>query len=87
MAMTQEITALPSPLTLRVSAEIRAELARQQKSQRWLAGELGIDPAAVSRRMIGLANTFTTAELDRVAEILQVPVDRLLGAAALAGAA
>ena len=84
--MTQEATALPSPLTQRVSAEIRAELGRQQKTQRWLAERLGYDPALVSRRMIGIRYTFTTAELDRVAGILGVPVDQLLGARAAVAA-
>lgn len=85
--MTQQPPALPTMLTQRVSAEIRAELGRQQKSQRWLADQLGVDPAIVSRRMIGTRYTFTTAELDRIAGILGVPVDQLLGAPALAGAA
>lgn len=85
--MTQETAALPSPLTLRVAAEIRAELGRQNRSQRWLAEQLGYDPAMVSRRMIGKGSAFTTAELDRVAAVLAVSVDQILGVPALASAA
>lgn len=86
--MTQETTALPSPLTLRVSAEIRAELGRQQKSQRWLAERIGIDQAVVSRRLAAVnARPWTTDEIDRIAGALGVPVDRLLGIPAPAGAA
>lgn len=85
--MTQQTTALPSGLTQRVSAEIRAELARQQMSQRRLAELLGVDPAVISRRLIGKRSTFTTHELDRIAGLLGVPVDQLLFSRDLAGAA
>lgn len=86
--MTQEATALPSPLTQRVSAEIRAELGRQQMSQRRLAEMLGIDQALVSRRLAAVnARPWTTDEIDRIAGIFGVPVDRLLGIPAPAGAA
>jgi transcriptional regulator with XRE-family HTH domain len=85
--MTQPPTALPTTLTQRVSAEIRAELGRQQMSQRRLAELLGMDPAMVSRRLIGTNYSFTTTELDRIAEILGVPVERFLTAPASAGAA
>lgn len=81
--MTQEATAFPSPLTQRVAAEIRAELGRQQMSQRQLAEKLGIDQALVSRRLAAInARPWTTDEIDRIASALGVPVDRLLGAPA-----
>lgn len=80
--MTQEPTALPSGLTQRVSAEIRAELARQQMSQRQLAELLEMQPAVLSRRLNGTGGwrTLTTTEIDRIAVLLGVPVDRLLTA-------
>lgn len=81
--MTQEAMASPSPLTQRVAAEIRAELGRQQMSQRRLAELLGIDQALVSRRLAATnARPWTTDEIDRIAAALGVPVDRLLGAPA-----
>lgn len=83
--MTQEATASPSPLTQRVSAEIRAELGRQQMSQRRLAELLGIDQALVSRRLAAVnARPWTTSEIDQIASVLGVPVDRLLGTPATA---
>jgi len=85
--MTQETTALPQGLTQRVAAEIRAELGRQQMSQRRLAELLGVDPAIVSRRLAGVRYSFTTSELDRIAAILGVPVARILGVPTLAGVA
>ncbi len=80
--MTQEATALPPGLTQRVSAEIRAELARQQMSQRRLAELIEVQPSVFSKRLTCATGfrTFTIAELDLIAEALQVPVDRLLGA-------
>jgi transcriptional regulator with XRE-family HTH domain len=81
--MTQEATALTNGLTQRVSAEIRAELARQQMSQRRLAELLGMDPALVSKRLNGgIARSFTLAEVDEIASALGVPVSRLFGAGA-----
>lgn len=74
-------------LTQRVSSELRAEMARQQMSQRRLAELLGVDQAVISRRLAGRPQSFTTAELDRIAEILGVPVDRFLTSPAVASAA
>jgi transcriptional regulator with XRE-family HTH domain len=57
-------------------------------SQRQLAERLGIDPAVLSRRMAAAKlRPWTTEEIDRIAQILGVPVDRLLGIPAAAGAA
>lgn len=77
--MTQEAVPLTNGLTQRVAAEIRAELARQQMSQRRLAELLGIDPALVSRRVsTGVGRSWTLDELERIAEILGVSVERLI---------
>ncbi len=77
--MTQEATALTTGLTHRVAAEIRAELARQQMSQREFARKLGIDPALVSKRLaVAPGRSWTVDELDRIAIVLGVPVDRFL---------
>lgn len=77
--MAESTPPMASPLSLRVSAEIRAELGRQQKHQGHLAAALGIDRAQISKRLKGETLSFTTAELDKIAEALDVPVDRLLG--------
>jgi hypothetical protein len=78
--MTQETTTMPSGLTRRVSAEIRAELARQQKSQRHLCVQINMHPGVFSRRLTGAGGRcFTIAEVDRIADALGVPVNNLLG--------
>ncbi|GIF08723.1 hypothetical protein Asi03nite_62610 [Actinoplanes siamensis] len=74
-------------LTQRVSTELRAEMGRQRISQRELARRLGVNQAVISRRLAGEQFSFTTAELDRIAEILGVPVDRFLTSPVTAGAA
>lgn len=82
--MTQEPTALTTGLTQRVAAEIRAELARQQMSQRRLAELIGMDPALVNKRLTGgVARPFTITEIDRIATALGVPAARLLGGSAV----
>lgn len=86
--MTQEANTSPSALTQRVSTEIRAELGRQRMSQRRLAEMLGTDQAIVSRRLAATDfRPWTTDEIDRIAEVLGVPVDRLLGTPIAASAA
>lgn len=85
--MTQEHSLMTGSLTQRVSAEIRAEMARQQVTQRELAGRLKVDQAVISRRLAGDRYSFTTTELDRIAEILGVPVDRFLTSPSTSAAA
>lgn len=84
--MPQEHCPTPGSLTQRVATEIRAELGRQQMSQTKLGELLGIHQTAVSKRLIGTRYSFTTAELERIAEILGVPVDQLLGVRTLVAA-
>lgn len=77
--MTQEEPALTICLTQRVSAEIRAELARQRMSQRQLAEKLGIHPTLVSRRLRGGKDrSWTIAELEQIARILGVSIEQLI---------
>lgn len=59
-----------------MAAEVRAELARQRKTQGQLAGVLGMSPQAVSRRMCG-AQAFDVNELQAVADFLGVAAVRL----------
>lgn len=61
----------------RVAAEVRAEMARQRKTQADLANLLTSSQAAVSRRLSGEVE-FTTGQLLRVASYLGVPIAQLL---------
>lgn len=62
----------------RVAANVRAELARQRKSQTELAQALALPQSAVSRRCVGRV-PFDINELTVVAGFLNVPLGVLLG--------
>ena len=64
-------------LTLRVAAEVRAEVARQQLTHRALGELLGLSQPQVTKRLNGVI-PLDTAELDKLASVLGVPVDRFL---------
>jgi transcriptional regulator with XRE-family HTH domain len=70
---------MTDPLSQRVAANVRAELARRQKQQRDLAGVLGISIAQVSERLAG-RTPFRLDELEPVAEMFGLPVTALLAA-------
>ena len=76
--MTEQPTPMTQSLTLRVAAEVRAEVARQQLTHKWLAEQLGISQPQVTKRRNGVL-PMDTAELDRIAVALGVPVERFLG--------
>lgn len=61
----------------RVGDEVRAELARQRMSQLTLASRMALSQPALSRRLNGDLS-FTIADLDLIARILQVPMTKLL---------
>jgi transcriptional regulator with XRE-family HTH domain len=61
----------------RVAANVRAELARQRKSQTELAQALSLPQSAVSRRCVGRV-PFDINELTIVARFLGVSLDLLL---------
>lgn len=61
-----------------VAANVRAEVARRRIRQADLADAMGLDQRAVSRRLLGHVE-FSATELQKVAQILDVPVARLLG--------
>jgi transcriptional regulator with XRE-family HTH domain len=67
---------VPQPLNRRVTEEIRAEMARQRVSQTALAETLGRNQTYVSYRLTG-KKSLTLNEVEEIAEILRVPVDRL----------
>lgn len=55
-----------APIVLR---EIKAEMARQARSQAWLARELDLTQAAISRRFRGEVS-LSLDELDSIADVL-----------------
>lgn len=65
---------------LDVAANVRAEVARRRIRQADIAGHLSIDQRAVSRRLLGHVE-FSASELQKLAELLEVPVSALYGEA------
>jgi transcriptional regulator with XRE-family HTH domain len=59
-----------------VAGEVRAEMARQKRSQDNLSAELGWTQAFLSRRLTG-KNAFSTDEIEAVARALGVPLAQL----------
>ncbi|PFG17243.1 helix-turn-helix protein [Propionicimonas paludicola] len=64
-----------------LAAEMRAALARQQRSQSWLAAQAQISKAALSRKMRGETD-FTVPELIQCASALGISAASLIEAAA-----
>lgn len=62
-----------------IAAEVRAELARQSKTQRDVAAALGMEQAGVSLRCRGV-RPFRAEELVALAEWLGVPVTQFTSA-------
>jgi transcriptional regulator with XRE-family HTH domain len=62
-----------------IAAEVRAEMARQQKLQSALGELLGLPQQSISRRLRGEI-PFRAEELVRVADWLGVPVSQFLPA-------
>lgn len=61
-----------------IAAEIRAEMARQQKTQRDLGEVLGIDQGSASLRLSG-RRSFRAEELAAIAEWLGRPIGQFMG--------
>lgn len=68
---------MPNPPV--IVASIKAELARRGKTQRDVAGKLGISEAAVSERFNGKTR-ITVDELYAIAELLDMPAAALMAA-------
>lgn len=66
---------MPSNDRATIAAEVRAELARQQKTQRDVADILGLPQQSVQLRLSG-KRAFRAEELARLAEGLGVPISR-----------
>lgn len=61
-----------------VAANVRAEVARRRIRQTAIAEHLGLNQQQVSRRLNGQVE-LTATELQRLAELLEVPVGSLYG--------
>jgi len=64
-------------LSRAVAAEIRAEMGRSQTSGASLAQDLGVSAAWVSYRING-RQEIGLDELERIADVLRVPISRLM---------
>jgi transcriptional regulator with XRE-family HTH domain len=70
-------------LTDTVAAEVRAELGRQHKTGAWLARQLGVSEAWVSRRLGEKdPQPMNVRDLERIASALKVDVQALMPVAA-----
>jgi transcriptional regulator with XRE-family HTH domain len=76
---------MPQTYNESVAAEVRAEMARQRRSQDSLASELGWTQATLSRRLIDEV-AFSTDEIERIAGALGVPLSQLVTPAEQASA-
>lgn len=74
------MTNTPGPLGQRTAAEIRAELARQKRSGRWLAEEIGA-PSGTVARWIGGETSPPLDALYAMCRALGMSVADLVGAA------
>ncbi|WP_083933236.1 helix-turn-helix domain-containing protein [Kribbella catacumbae] len=61
-----------------IASEIRAELGRQQLSNRRLAMQLGVSFMWVNRRINSGETDLTFEDVQKIAEALNVPVQRLM---------
>jgi cyanate lyase len=82
-SLTHSVKTLGMSQTLQAhaAAEVRAELARQRKTQSALAEALGRSEAYVTRRLTGEV-AFNLEEIESVAGFLGVPTSRFLERAA-----
>jgi plasmid maintenance system antidote protein VapI len=75
--MTDEPAEVATPTRLAIAAEVRAELARQNKTQREVGDILGLPQASVQFRLVG-KRSFRAEEIVTLADALNVPVERFL---------
>lgn len=70
---------MPDKLKDAIAAEVRAEMARQNKTQRQLGEAIGLPQASVCKRLSG-ESPFRAHELVRVAAFLGQPITQLIPA-------
>lgn len=68
---------MPHNVPAQVAANVRVELARHNKRQRWLAERIDMKPAMLSHRLQG-RTALSLHEIDLIAGALDVPVSTLL---------
>lgn len=71
-------------LSYRAAEEVRVALARQNKTQRSLADDLGVSAMWVNDR-VNSATEIGLNDLERIAQALKIPVADLIPAEILAG--
>lgn len=72
-----QLTESADDLTTQVANEVRAILARRRLSQQVVADAAGWSQSYLARRMAG-RRPFDLADLDRLSEVLDVPVGEFL---------
>ena len=73
------LTDMTASLTQTVASGVRAEMARQGKTQQQVSVLAGMAQQTLSRRLrVDDPTPFDTEELERIARALNVPVDRFL---------
>lgn len=70
---------MPDKLQDAIAAEVRAEMARQNKTQRELGAAIGLPQASVCKRLSG-ESPFRAYELVRVAAFLGRPITQFASA-------
>lgn len=70
-------TARRRPEREQIATEIRVEMARQQKTQRDVAGWLGLPQGSVSKRLSG-EFAFKAEEIAVLARMFKVPASRFI---------
>lgn len=60
-----------------IGCGVRAEMARKRLTQRQLAAALGMSQPQVTKRLAGTIE-FRPSELEKTAELLGIPITRLL---------
>ena len=65
----------------RIAAEVRAELGRQNKTQRQVAEQLGMTQQSLNLRLMGV-RSFRAEEIAKLADVLGVPASQFLPAEA-----
>ena len=69
---------MSTSLDSRVAQELRAELARQMHSKRWMAATLGESPSTMNRWLNG-QTVISLNDLDRMCRALDMTIADLLG--------
>lgn len=68
---------MPTDVRASIAAEVRAELARQHKTQREVAAVLGLDQSSTWQRLRG-SRSFRAEELAAIAAWLEVPAAQFM---------